>query len=317
MDAVVPNLKPIITSVRVVAVSSQPSSPVAAFEVDSKGCHKLKAKIFKCNSSKKIIPVATNLNLSVDEEVESPLAQSPRSAADSLSRCKCRKKLSFKSRRSTSLLQPTEVENHPTGKFTPTEIELEDPNPPEGSSSPEVLISRNPNNDDIAVFNGGNKIKGSKSCELKLAFENLKKKKHRSQELYPTSELQNCCLVILAPSPALGRGEPIRNLVLDGDISGRFLVLAVLALLLVGKVPAILGTTCLCLVLSHVQKFLSHNMTPLQRERLAASRDGSASPEFSRIRGSPAGSGDVQSSDYRNKVLIEGFLQKGKGRMMA
>ncbi|KAL3685566.1 hypothetical protein R1sor_003588 [Riccia sorocarpa] len=436
-DAVVPKLKPIITSVRVVAVSSQPGSPAAAFEVGSKGCHKLKSKIFKCSSSKKITPAATNSNLSVDEgdsmEVESPLTQSPSAAEDSPSRSKCRKKLSFKSRRSKSLLQPTEVENHPTGKFTPTEIELEDPNPPpEGSSSPEVLISRNPNNDDIAVLNGGNnKLKGSKSCELKLAFKNLKKKKHRSHELYPTSEFQPLALeaaavkdleelafpfnhesdsspsgsgasgsstpvnqpgsgprsekrksglakllsgdscksregnaspppppsntttttttswfskstaspisrvekstfmdyrpelrqvrtvVGRAPSPAPGRGEPIRNLVLDSDISGTFLVLAVLALLLIGKVPAILGTACLCLVLSHVQKFLSHNMTPLQRERLAASRGGSASPEFSRIRGSSAGSGDVQSSDYRKKVLIEGFLQRGKGRMMA
>ncbi|BBM98490.1 hypothetical protein MPTK1_1g13950 [Marchantia polymorpha subsp. ruderalis] len=123
------------------------------------------------------------------------------------------------------------------------------------------------------------------------------------------------------PLPA-DHGELARSPVLDRETLGALLVLAVLGFLLLGRIPAILGTACLCLVLSHVQKFLSHNLTPREKERLASksgvgagvglSRLGGSSPPNSLGQGNPVV--DVQSSEYRKKVLLEGFLDRGNRR---
>ncbi|KAG6541233.1 hypothetical protein Mapa_017394 [Marchantia paleacea] len=125
--------------------------------------------------------------------------------------------------------------------------------------------------------------------------------------------------VARVPLPA-DHGELARSPVLDRETLGSLLVLAVLGFLLLGRIPAILGTACLCLVLSHVQKFLSNNMTPREKERLASkggvgvglSRLGGSSPPNSLGQGNPVV--DVQSSEYRKKVLLEGFLDRGNRR---
>ncbi|KAL2653608.1 hypothetical protein R1flu_021736 [Riccia fluitans] len=371
----IPKLKPIITPVRVVAVSSsQPSSPAAL----QKPSQKLKARIFKCHTPKKST-ASENPNSSADEgatmdaeDASTAWAESPR-VADSPTRYK---RLSFKTRRSKSSLKEAETDDNPPSGQSSPERELENVQVNNGSKSPEVLASRNPNN--VSADGGGKKM--SRSCELRFSFKNLKKKKdNRSEELYPTAaaDCQPLALETVAvkgleelafpfnnqfqngsespvnksekkksssakllscdfdksregnvatpltprsgtstttsrfsksnttpvprvveknmvldyrpelrkvktrvaqqlPPPPAGEPSPVLN----RDILGTFLVLAVLAFLLLGKIPAILGTASLCLVLSHVQKFLWVNMTPLQRERLASSR-----ADFSRLKG--------------------------------
>ncbi|KAL3682787.1 hypothetical protein R1sor_000809 [Riccia sorocarpa] len=101
---------------------------------------------------------------------------------------------------------------------------------------------------------------------------------------------------------------------LDSEISGTFLVLAILGFLLVGKTTAILCTACLCIVISRVQQVRAISMTPRQQEELALSRKvrftGVSRPGGSPLHSYGGGDGspaiDVYSTDYRKK--IHGFL---------
>ncbi|KAL2611491.1 hypothetical protein R1flu_023183 [Riccia fluitans] len=128
----------------------------------------------------------------------------------------------------------------------------------------------------------------------------------------------------LVATPAAAEA-PVGSSLLDSEISGTFLVLAVLGFLLVGKIPAILGTACLCLVISRVQKLRAYSMTSRQREEIVASRRaatglsrlGGTSPPHNSYGGgdgSPAFI-DVNSRDYRKKVVMDGFLDRGNRKV--
>ncbi|CAM6087718.1 unnamed protein product [Calypogeia fissa] len=124
----------------------------------------------------------------------------------------------------------------------------------------------------------------------------------------------------------IAAGELGRSQVLSREILGSILLLSILASLLLGRIPAILCTSCICLILSHIQRLLHKHLTPKDMELLKRSSGmsrlhhaSSSSPNLPSSGYSSSGSPlhekfGLQSSEYRKRVVIEGLLDRGNRR---
>ncbi|CAM6093186.1 unnamed protein product [Calypogeia fissa] len=124
----------------------------------------------------------------------------------------------------------------------------------------------------------------------------------------------------------IAAGELGRSQVLSREILGSILLLSILASLLLGRIPAILCTSCICLILSHIQRLLHKHLTPKDMELLKRSSGmsrlhhaSSSPPNLPSSGFSSSGSPlhekfGLQSSEYRKRVVIEGLLDRGNRR---